>query len=319
MKTFWHHRSLLLRTMGIGGFIAVLVVAGCKSTYQTSNIAFKAVKYENSFERGRNLTYNVCGQCHYDRETGWFIGQDMKDLPKFIGTVYSDNITNHATKGIAYYTDAELKYLLKTGINREGKFIPYMVRPTMANRDINDIIVYLRSGDAPVAAKDTSIGETDYSFLGNLALKVGGKPTPYIEDTKAPDPNDQIAYGGYLIDIVGCYHCHSKSITGLDYVNPEESKGYMAGGMKFKVDGEKVFASNLTPDKATGIGHYSKEDFRKAVRDKIAPDGSHLKYPMRKFPHLSDQQVDAMYAYIMQLPPKDNKVKGQVQHTASAR
>jgi hypothetical protein len=48
--------------------------------------------------------------------------------------------------------------ILKTGISKSGKFMPYMMRPMMADEDINDIIVYLRSDDDAAVAADTTIG-----------------------------------------------------------------------------------------------------------------------------------------------------------------
>lgn len=291
-------------------FVTGLIVAGCKTHFKATKEFYTATKYEHSLERGKNLTFNVCGQCHYNREEGSFIGKQMKDLPGFMGKVYSANITQSPVHGIDNYTDAELKHLLKTGVAKDGRFIPYMVRPTMSDRDINDIIVYLQSGDEPVKASDKQAGKTKYSLLGKIAIPLSGKPQPYIENIEGPSENDPIAYGRYLVDVIGCYHCHSKSIMGLNYTEPEKSKGYIAGGMKYKVEGEKVYASNITPDIATGIGRYTREDFRKALHEKIAPDGRNLKYPMPKFKHLTNKQTDAIYAYIMSLPAKDHKVNG---------
>jgi len=290
--------------------ILPLLLGSCKSHFETTTEKFTAVKNEHSFEHGKNLAFNVCGQCHYNKEAQSFIGEEIKDLPKFMGTVYSANLTNSKRSGIARYTDAELYYLLKTGIAKDGRFIPYMVRPTMADADINDIIVYLHSDDAPVKANDKVAGITHVSFLGKLATKVSGKPLSLKRNIQRPSPDNEVAYGRYLVDVVGCYHCHSKSILSLDYLQPEESKGYMAGGMKWKIDGYKIHASNVTPDKETGIGNYTKADFRKAVQDGEAPGGRMLHFPMRRFKHLTDQQADAIFAYLNTLPPKEHKIKG---------
>ncbi len=289
---------------------SILLVAGCKSHYDTVTVPFTAVKTANSLEHGKNLVFNICGQCHYNKSVGSFIGEKIEDLPGFMGTVYSHNLTDSKRYGIANYKDDELYYLLKTGIAKDGRFIPYMVRPNLADADINDIIVYLRSGDGPVKARDTMAGVTHLSFLGKLATKVSGKPLPLKRDVKRPSPDNKIAYGRYLVDIIGCYHCHSKSILSLNYLEPEKSKGYMAGGMKWKVEGYKIRASNLTPDKQTGIGNYSQGDFRKAVQDGEAPGGRNLHFPMRRFKHLNNEQCDAIYAYLMTLPPKEHKIKG---------
>ena len=118
-----------------------------------------ATKRPQSSERGKNLAFNICGQCHYDESANKFIGLPMSDLPRFMGKVYSSNLTNVPNGIMSQYSDVELAYLLKTGIARDGRYVPYMIRPNLADEDINDIIIYLRSGDVPVAAKDTSIGK----------------------------------------------------------------------------------------------------------------------------------------------------------------
>jgi mono/diheme cytochrome c family protein len=70
-----------------------------------------------------------------------------------------------------------------------------------------------------------------------------------------------------------------------------------------------VYASNITPDKQTGIGNYTQTDFRKAVKAGEAP-GRKLHPPMPKFSTLSDREVDDIYAYIQTIFPADHKIKG---------
>lgn len=289
--------------------VILLVGMGCRSHYPLANKPFVVHANETSLERGKNLTYNVCGQCHYDyKGTRKFTGRKIEELPKILGTIYSADLTNNGI--LKTYTDEQLVYLLKTGISNKGKFIPYMIRPTMADKDLNDIVAYLRSGDEPLKSDRSTGNRTHITAIGKMGMKMTGKPTPYISPIAGPDESDPIAYGRYLVDIIGCYHCHSKSIMGLDYIHPEQSKGYMAGGMKFRMPGYKVRASNLTPCDCTGIGTYSKEEFRKALHEKIAKDGRELKEPMPKFPHLTDKQVDAIYAYLMKLPAQYHHIKG---------
>jgi len=228
-----------------------------------------------------------------------------------VGMVYSANLTNSKSNGVPpRYSDAELRYLLKTGVARDGRFIPYMLRPNMADEDMNDIIVYLRSDDPAVAAADTTIGITHFNLIGKMAMNIMAKPLPYKTGINRPTESDPIASGRYLVDNIGCFHCHSKSVTKLNYLYPEQSKGYMAGGMKFKTrQGMEIYASNLTPDKQTGIGDYTQSQFRKAVKDGEAPHRN-LHPPMPKFKRLSDRDVDAMYAYLQTIPASFHKVHG---------
>ena len=279
--------------------------------FKTTTDQFDAKKKEQSFERGKNLVFTVCAGCHYDRDVNKFIGKSLNDLPKIAGHLYSSNLTNSKTYGIpANYTDAELFYLLKTGIAKDGYFMPYMMRPMMADEDINDIIVYLRSNDAPVAAMDTSVGQTHINLVGRIGIRVASKPQPYNKGVVKPDENNPIEYGRYLVAVIGCYHCHSKKVLGLNYFDPEKSKGYLEGGIKLKdPEGKRLFGPNLTPDKKTGIGDFSKEDFIKAVREGIAPSGRKLSPPMGKFKSLTDKQVDAIYTYLKSLNPVHHDVK----------
>jgi mono/diheme cytochrome c family protein len=292
-----------------GCLLAAIVIVACTSHFNTTKATFTASRSNEAFERGKNLTYNICGQCHYNKDAGKFIGMQMHEIPSLLGKVYSANLTNSKSNGLPpHYTDAELQYLLKTGIAKDGRFLSYMLRPNLSDNDINDIIVYLRSDDPAVAAADTTVGKTHLNPIGKIAMSATGKPVAYRIGVKRPAESDAVATGRYLIDIIGCYHCHSKSLTSLNYLHPEQSKGYLAGGYKFKDPaGMKVYASNLTPDKETGIGKYSRDDFRKAVREGIAPRGQ-LHPPMPKFTHLTDGQADAIYAYLQTVPPVQHKV-----------
>lgn len=288
-----------------------MTIIGCISHYSTTKETNKATEFTTSFDRGKNLAFNICGQCHYDESTKRFSGKQLKDMPGYVGKIYAANLTNSKTHSVmAKYSDAELAHLLKTSIDREGHYMPWMPRPNLADTDINDITVYLRSNDTAVQAVDKTVGKTKLSLIGKIGTKMTSKTFKYRKGIKAPAENDTLAYGKYLVDNLACYHCHSKSITALDYEIPEKSKGYMAGGMKFKdPEGEKLFASNLTPDTETGLGLYTKYDFRKAVIKGARPDGDSLSYPMQKFRHLTNKQCDAIYYYLQSLEPKKNKIK----------
>lgn len=296
-------------------FTAALIFLcySCSMYFKTTTDTFQAKSNSQSFERGKNLVFNICAGCHYDRTVKKFIGRSLNDLPKIAGHLYSANLTNSKTNGRPpQYTDAELFYLLKTGISKSGKFMPYMMRPMMADEDINDIIVYLRSNDAPVAAADTTVGKTHINLIGKIGIRIASKPQPYTTGVQRPDENNPVIYGRYLVAIIGCYHCHSKKVLGLNYSDPEKSKGYLQGGIKLKgPQGKRLYGLNLTPDKETGIGNFTKEDFTKAVQEGITPTGRKLRAPMGKYKNLTAKQVDAIYAYLQSIPPVHHNVQNQ--------
>jgi mono/diheme cytochrome c family protein len=287
------------------------VVAGCSFYFNTTKDGFTAKSNSESFERGKNLAFNICAGCHYDPKVGKFIGRSLNDLPKIAGHLYSANLTQSKTNGIPpLYSDAELFYLLKTGISKSGKFTPYMMRPMMADEDINDIIVYLRSNDEAVTPADTTVGKTHINFIGKAGIRFASKPQSYNKGVQRPDENNAVVYGRYLVAVIGCYHCHSSKVLGLNYSDPEKTKGYLQGGMKLKdPEGKRLYSPNLTPDAETGIGNFSEQDFKKAIQEGITPSGRNLSPPMGKFKSLTDKQVHSIYTYLRSLKPVHHEVE----------
>jgi mono/diheme cytochrome c family protein len=290
--------------------MAVIIFISCKTHFETTKATYKADASEQAFERGKVLAFSICAGCHYDKGVKKFIGTRIEDVPGIAGKVYSANLTNSKTHGIPpHYTDAELKYLLKTGIARDGRFLSYMLRPNMADEDINAIIVYLRSNDPAIMTADTTVGLTHFNFIGKIYIDAAAKPIEYKDGIKRPSENDPVALGYYLVDNLGCFHCHSKSLSAINSQYPDQTKGYLAGGLKMKGEkGSEIAASNITPNKNTGIGNYTKQQFLKAVKDGEAPNRK-LHAPMPKFQMLNTIEIDAIYAYLQTVPAKYHAVE----------
>jgi mono/diheme cytochrome c family protein len=66
-----------------------------------------------------------------------------------------------------------------------------------------------------------------------------------------------------------------------------------------------IYGTNITPDPETGIGRWSPEAFARAIREGVSRDGSHLfqAFPYNAYTKLSDDNVRALYAYLMTRPP----------------
>jgi hypothetical protein len=137
-----------------------------------------------------------------------------------------------------------------------------------------------------------------------------GKPLPYRNSVPAVNEQEQISYGRYLVDNIGCYHCHSKKgMLSLNHGNPEDTKGYLAGGRKFRMPDGVIRGPNITIDRETGIGSFTREEFRRATLEGIDKNGNRLQPPMKAFHHMSSKESDAIYAYIQSLRPVRHKVK----------
>ena len=62
-------------------------------------------------------------------------------------------------------------------------------------------------------------------------------------------------------------------------------------------------------DEETGIDKWSEDDFVKAVKRGIVPNGPGLRPPMKPYVYLSDGEVKAIYAYLKTIPKVNNKVE----------
>ena len=100
----------------------------------------------------------------------------------------------------------------------------------------------------------------------------------------------QIARGEYLARIGNCAGCHTAR-GGEPY----------AGGKAIATPFGSIYASNLTPDKTTGIGTWSPKAFYRAMHEGRSSDGR-LLYPAFPYPNMtriSREDSDAIFAYLI--------------------
>lgn len=99
-----------------------------------------------------------------------------------------------------------------------------------------------------------------------------------------------IKRGEYLSRVADCAACHTAP----------GGKAF-AGGLGMQTPMGTIYSTNITPDKATGIGGYDYADFERAVRRGIRADGQPL-YPAMPYVSYmisSDEEIKALYAYFM--------------------
>jgi hypothetical protein len=149
-----------------------------------------------------------------------------------------------------------------------------------------------------------------------------------------------VARGKYLVTLGGCNDCHtplkmgpkgpepdmSRMLTGHPegFVLPEPPK--MAPDAPWNWAGAATatafagpwgvsYAINLTPDENTGIGIWTEEMFVQAMRT-----GRHMgqsrpilpPMPWHGIGQMTDQDLEAMFAYLRSLPPVKNRVPDAV-------
>jgi mono/diheme cytochrome c family protein len=275
--------------------------------YAKPTLELKVEATPERVARGTRLAQMLCVTCHLDATTRVLSGRRMSDVPPEFGVIYSANITQHPTHGIASWTDGEIAYLLRTGIRRDGRYTPpYMVKlPHASDEDILSIIAFLRSNDALVAPNAAPTHVPEVSFLTKVLARVAFKPFPYpTAKMAAPDARDPVALGRYLADgLLDCYACHSADFKTNNYFEPAKSPGYYGGGnMLLDASGRPVYSANITPDVETGIGSWTEAQFLRGVKGAFRPNGTPILYPMAGYVDMTDEEAGAIFAYLRTVP-----------------
>ena len=136
---------------------------------------------------------------------------------------------------------------------------------------------------------------------GPLAFAAGA--TVPLSDYHAADPTgvpanlastDPVKRGEYLARAADCMVCHTAP-DGERY----------AGGLAFPLPFGTLYSTNITPDKATGIGDYSDQDFLNAMQRGIRRDGADLypAMPFTSYTYMTDADALAIKAYLFSLAP----------------
>ena len=104
---------------------------------------------------------------------------------------------------------------------------------------------------------------------------------------------DAVARGAYLARAANCQGCHTAR-GGVPY----------AGGLGIATPFGTVYAGNLTPDRETGLGNWSAEDFRRALHEGRSRDGRLLypAFPYQNYGLLSAADSDDLFAFLQSLP-----------------
>lgn len=276
-------------------------------------------------ERGRYLANHVavCMDCHSTRNWDYYAGPIVDGtlgkggevfdrdtgLP---GRIVAKNITPHA---LGDWSDGELYRAITGGLQADGDalfpLMPYDAYRTMAQEDVLAIMAYLRTL-APIE-NDTPDHQLDFP----LSLIVNAIPLEAEPRTVNRDYNSmegKVEYGGYLSQMAGCTWCHTP-VNATQQAIPEK---LLAGGHEFVLpNGRVVRATNLSPDPETGIGTWTEEQFIGAFRYyqgegsrwiDVGEDGYNTLMSWTLFADMTDEDLGAIYAYLMAAEPRVNEV-----------
>lgn len=164
---------------------------------------------------------------------------------------------------------------------------------------------------------------------GALALSTGEKLPA----------GDRVARGAYLVQVAGCNDCHTPLKMGAAGPEPDMSRmlsghpqemvmppapalpegpwGVVAAGTLTAWSGPwgVSFTRNLTPDRETGLGSWSEEEFLGTLQNgRHQGRGRELLPPMpwQNYSTLPEEDLKAIWAYLKSIPPVRNRVPDPV-------
>ena len=117
-----------------------------------------------------------------------------------------------------------------------------------------------------------------------------GSAEPRAEPLAAGAPQTP---GAYLTAAADCVACHT-ALGGAPF----------SGGRPIETPFGTVYSTNITPDLATGIGSWSRDDFARAMHEGRSKDGRLLypAFPYTNFTKMARADVDAVFDYLRGVP-----------------
>lgn len=300
MKTILKWLGIVLGIIVILILIAVGLVyfQGQSKLNQTYAIQVENVAIPNdaaSLERGKHLATALCTGCH---------GQNLGGTEFFsdpgLGTIHAKNLTRGQGGVGAAYSDADFVRTLRHGVRPDGTSVFVMPADDfhyLSDADLGSIIAYLRT----VPPVDKEWAPRQFGFMGSMLLGLGAFDNFIMArkiDHTGPRPTAPAIgvtkeYGGYLVRLNGCRHCHGEQLSGGKVDDPTSN----------------LLGPNLTP--GGSLAAWSEADFIHTIRTGVRPNGNPLPdiMPWKEYANLTDDELSAMFLYLQALPKLQTTVQ----------
>ncbi|HEY2990647.1 MAG TPA: cytochrome c [Candidatus Binatia bacterium] len=235
-----------------------------------------------------------------------------REFPLPLGKVYSTNLTSDKETGLGNWSDQQIHDATIKGIRADGAkllpVMPYEAYSGMAEEDLKALTAYLRT--LKPVRKPTPQLKTWVPFYRPLATFIWAKffGRSFTSSPKAPQSG--VERGRYLVEHVAfCGDCH----TPRNFIGAPERKLYLAGAKK----GQGPFGAevpNITPDKETGIGGWSRSDIAELLISGTKPDLDNVQGLMAEvveagYKNMRKEDALAIADYLKSVPPVKNKVE----------
>lgn len=282
----WLRKMVRWMARGLGAVALLIVVAmgvlyaasvrGLERHYESSPRNIAVQDDSATVAHGERMArIHGCVGCHESDLGGGVMADDF-----MVGRLVAPNLTRVREE----YLDGDFVRLIRHGVRPDGTSVtpamPSQSFQHLADDDLGAIIAYVRS----VQAVEDSMPRTRIgpALRAMIALGEVSMTADMIEPGRAPEraPRDEDpeVLGAYLALSI-CTECHGTALEGTD--------GFM-----------------VTPSLAI-VGSYDPEQFRKLMREGLALGdrdvGVMSDVARGRFSHYTDQEIDALYAYLSTL------------------
>lgn len=260
-------------------------------------------------QRGQYI-FSLAGgcACHSDPKGTPHAG--AREFPLSLAKVYSTNLTADKETGLGGWSDQQIRDAIVKGIRQNGQrllpVMPYEAYSGMAEEELKALIAYLRT--LKPVRKETPALKSWMPFYRPLAAFVWSTFFARSFDSPPKAPQSGAEKGRYLVEHVAlCGDCH----TPRNFMGVPKRSLYMAGAKPGPM-GEDI--PNITPDKETGIGEWSRDDIAELLLTGTKPDLDNVQGLMEEvvqagFKNMTREDALAIADYIKSIPPVKNQVK----------
>jgi mono/diheme cytochrome c family protein len=247
---------------------------------------------ESLAEGKRIFQYRGCEACHGEQLQGLV----YMDNPA-LGKVITPNLTTGKGGIGTQRTDEDLVRAIKHGVRPDKTpllFMPSTEFYYLSDADLGKVLAYVRS----VEPVDNEMPASSLSVTGFVAMNIVKEitflPAELIPHETlpppAPEPGVTARYGEYLS--MSCMVCHGLTLSG------GEIPGFPA---------EWPAPPNLTSGEGGRLPDWGEAGFIEIIRNgekhgrRINPNYM----PWKSYRHMTDDELCAVYKYLMSLPPED--------------
>jgi len=252
-------------------------------------------------EEGRYLAIaGDCAACHTRIGGPVMAGGFRLNTP--FGAIYAPNITPDKETGLGDWSREDFIRAMRRGLNEHHNNLypafPYPYYAKVTTKDLDAIWAYLKS--QPAVSYESPKNELPFPF--NIRLAVTGWNWLHFRSAEyKPDPKQSAEWnrGAYLFDGLGhCAACHSPR----NAIGGEKSGQKVRGG---EIDG--FWAPDLTGNKVTGLGNWSKEEIAQFLKTGTNAHsqvyGSMTEVVQNSTSQMTDADLMAMAVYMKSLAP----------------